>query len=77
MNKKAKAEAEKIKEEFYPNSSFDEVAQNSDEAAKNNAIIHVNKMLEEIKFSRDYIPEYFWKTRDKHWRKIKEEIEKS
>lgn len=45
---KEKAEAEKIKLEFYPNSSFDEAAQNSDEAAKDNAIIHVKGIMKEV-----------------------------
>ena len=74
MNK-AKAEAEKIVEKFKDHTFHHSDKSIWDRRAKNCAFIHVNKMLEEIKFSRDYIPEYFWKTRDKHWLTIKEELE--
>ena len=47
--KTAKAEADKIIQEFYPNSCFDERTQNGDEAAKENAIIHVKGIIKELK----------------------------
>lgn len=65
----AKAEADKIIEEFYPNSSFDEIAQNSDEAAKENAIIHVKGIIKQTKL-------FFCLPELEHWNSILSQLMK-
>ena len=74
---KAQAEAEKIIHLYRDHVAID--YQYDEEPLRSCqiecAIIHVKGTIEEIKFSRDYIPEYFWKTRNKHWQSILTELE--